>query len=63
MRIFRCNFVKFSQGHDPGPPRMVVPSALPLKLIYDVTRLWHHTFVTKLGRPLGNFLRTPLRSE
>jgi len=19
MRIFRCNFAKFSRGHDPGP--------------------------------------------
>jgi len=33
MRIFRCNFAKFSRGHSPGPPKMVVPSALPLKLI------------------------------
>ena len=26
----------------PDPPRMVVPSALPLKLICDVTRLWRN---------------------
>ena len=42
MRIFRCNFAKFSRGHVPRPPRMVVPSALPLKLICDVTQLWRN---------------------
>ena len=42
IRIFRCNFAKFSRGHAPGPPRMVVPSVLPLKLICDVTRLWRN---------------------
>ena len=42
MRIFRCNFAKFSRGHAPGPPIMAVPSALPLKLICDVTRLWRN---------------------
>ena len=54
MRIFKCNFAKFSRGHGPGPPKMVVPLALPLKLICDVTRLWRNL------APLGNFLRTPL---
>jgi len=39
----------------PDAPRMVVPSALPLKLICDVTRLWRN-----FGLPLGNVLRTPL---
>ena len=34
MRIFRCNFGKFSQGHAPGP--------LPPKLICAVTRLWRN---------------------
>jgi len=63
MRIFRCNFAKFSQGHLPGPPRMVVPSALPPKMICDVTRLRRHTIVVKLGPPLGNFLRTPLANS
>jgi len=42
MRIFRCNFAKFSRGHPPDPRRMVVPSALPLRLICDVTRLWRN---------------------
>ena len=42
MRVFRCNFANFSRGHAPGPPRIVVPSALPLKLISDVTRLWRN---------------------
>jgi len=51
MRIFRRNFAKFSRGHAPGPPRMVVPSALPPKLICDITRLWRHTTVTKLAPP------------
>jgi len=51
MRIFRCNFAKFTWEHAPGPLRMVVPSALPLKLICDETL-----------PPLGNFLRTPLHS-
>ena len=32
----------FPRGMPPEPPRMVVPSALPLKLICDVTRLWWH---------------------
>ena len=39
MRIFRCNFAKFCRGMPPDPPRMVVPTALALKLICDVTRL------------------------
>ena len=55
MRIFRCNFAKFSRGHAAGPPRIVVLSALPLKLICDVTRL-----LQKFASPPGNFLRTPL---
>ena len=38
----------------PDFPRVVVPSALPLKLICDVTRLCQNL------TPLGNFLRTPL---
>ena len=42
MRIFKSNFAKFSCGHAPGSHRIVVPSALPLKLICDVTRLWRH---------------------
>ena len=42
MRTFRCNFAKFSRQHAPGPPRIVVPSALTLKLICDVTRLWQN---------------------
>ena len=42
MCLFRCNLAKLSRGHAPGPPRMVVPSALPLKLICDVTRLWRN---------------------
>jgi len=50
MGIFRCNFAKFSWEHAPGNPRMVVPSALPLKLICGPQ---------KLG-PLGNFQRTPV---
>jgi len=37
MRIFRCNFAKFSQEHALVPPTMVVPSVLPLKLICDET--------------------------
>ena len=45
----------FPGSMSPPPPRMVVPSALPLKLICDVTRLWRN-----LVSPLGNFLRTPL---
>jgi len=44
----------FPGGMPPDPPIMVVPSALPLKFICDVTRLWRNF------APLGNFLRTPL---
>jgi len=54
MRIFRCNFAKFSREHAPGPPGMVVPSALPLKLFVT-----SHDCDETLP-PLGNFLRTPL---
>jgi len=41
----RCVFLgvilqNFPGGMPPDPPRMVVSSALPLKLICDVTRLW-----------------------
>ena len=32
----------FPGGTPPDPPRMVVSSALPLKLICDVTRLWRN---------------------
>jgi len=39
MHIFRSNLARFSRGHASGPPRMVVPSALHLKLICDVTGL------------------------
>jgi len=53
MRIFRCNFAKFSWWHAPGPSRMVVPSALPLKLVCDVVPLWRNLTL------LGNFLRRP----
>jgi len=42
MRIFSCNFANFFRGHAPVHPRMVVPSALPLKLIRDVTRFWRN---------------------
>ena len=56
LGIFLQNFPKGM----PPTPRMVVPSALPLKLIFDVTWLWRHTTVTKTWVPLGNFLRTPL---
>jgi len=42
MRILRCTFAKSSRQHAPGDPRMVVPSALSLKLIGDVTRLWRN---------------------
>jgi len=49
--------LEWSREHPPGLPRMVVPSALPLKLICDVTRLWRNF------APLGNFLRTPLCSS
>ena len=55
MRIFRCNFAKFSGGMAPDHPRVVVPSTFPSKLICDVTRLWRN-----FGPPPGNFLRTPL---
>ena len=41
----------FPRGMSPDAPRMVVPSALPLKLICDVTRFWRNL------APLGNFLR------
>ena len=34
----KCVFL----GVTPGTPRMVVPSALPLKLICNVTRLWRN---------------------
>ena len=54
MRIFGCNFAKFSRGMLPGHPGMVVPSALSIKLICDVT------IVTQLWPLLGNFLRKPL---
>jgi len=54
MHIFRSNLASFSRGHASGPPRMVVPSALHLKLICDVTGLGRNF------APLGNFLRTPL---
>jgi len=44
MRIFRCNFAKFSQGHASGPPRMVVPSAVPwlLRPIHLRPFIWDH---------------------
>jgi len=63
----KCVFLGVILQNFPGdmptePPRMVVSSALPLKLFYYVTRLWRHVVVTKLGHPLGNFLRTPLIS-
>jgi len=45
----------FPGGMPPDSPRMVIPSALPLKLIW-----WRHTIVTELYPPLGNFLPTPL---
>jgi len=48
MRIFRCNFAKFSRGHPPDTS--------------PKDDLWRHTIVTKLGPPLGNFLRTPLHT-
>ena len=35
MRIFRCNFAIFSRDMPPDHPRMVVPSALTIKLICD----------------------------
>ena len=54
MRIFRCNFATVSRGHAPGPPRMVVPSALPLN--WFVTS---HDCDETLP-PFGNILRTPL---
>jgi len=41
----------FPRGMSPDAPRMVMPSALPLKLICDVTRFWRNL------APLGNFLR------
>ena len=39
MRILGVILKNFPRGMPPDPPRMVVPSALPLKLICDVTRL------------------------
>jgi len=55
----KCVFLGVILQNFPGGlaldlPRMVVPSALLLKLICDVTRLWRNL------PPLGNFLRTPL---
>ena len=35
--LFRCNFATFSRGHASGPPTIVVPSSLPLKLIWYIT--------------------------
>jgi len=49
LRIFRCNFAKFSRGHAPGPLWNGRPKV----------DLWRHTIVTKIAPP-GNFLRTPL---
>jgi len=37
---FRCNFAKFSRGHTSRSAGLVVPSALPLKLLCDVTQMW-----------------------
>ena len=39
---FRRNFAKVSRGHALGPTRIVVASALSLKLICDATRLWRN---------------------
>ena len=52
---FLVKFCKIFPGACPRTPRMVVPSALPSKLIFDVTRLWRNL------PPLGNFLRTSLQ--
>jgi len=40
MRILGVILQNFPGGLSPDLPSMVVPSALPLKLICDVTRLW-----------------------
>ena len=42
MRILGVILQNFTGDMPPDPPRMVVPMALPLKLICDVTRLWRH---------------------
>jgi len=54
MRNFRCNFAKFSRGYAPGPLEWSCLRHFPK---VDLSR---YTIVTKLGLPLGNFLRTPL---
>jgi len=51
MRIFRCNFAKFSRGHAPGTLECSCLRYFPYSCF---------VIVTKLGLPLGNFLRTPL---
>jgi len=50
----------FPEGMSPDTPRMVVPLALSLKLICNVTWLWRHAIVAKLVQTLGNFQHTPL---
>jgi len=42
MHIFSVILQNFPGGMNSDLPRVVVPSALPLKLICDVTRFWWH---------------------
>jgi len=42
MRILGVILQNFPGGMPPDPPRMIVPLALPLKLICDITRLWRN---------------------
>jgi len=46
MRIFRCNFAKFSRGHAPGFPKNGRAFGTSLKV-----DLWRHMIVTKLCPP------------
>jgi len=50
MRIFRCNFAKFSLWHSPG-----TPSNGPAFGTSPKVDLWRHTIVTKLCPPPRKF--------